>query len=719
MSQYFQSSELSAKLEAFSVRDEGIARLISQVCEAYSPTAPCVAPESLPDVVSLLNETDTDQDMSTVAVLRGVEFDSGMNIERIRKKFGHGAEQLYRGALQLDGISLSVGSSDIQNTSAADRIDLSKVLIAVVDDPRVVTIQLAELLVRMRNARDLPEHESKELANQVLSVHTRLANKLGMWRMKWELEDLSFKCLNRTEFNRIARQLDERRIEREKFIEEFVERLQNLMDKTKIRACVNGRAKHIYGIWKKQNRKNVNFDDIYDVRAVRILVKDVESCYAALGAVHARWIAVSAEYDDYIATPKVNGYQSLHTAVYGPNDKIVEVQIRTEQMHNDCEYGVAAHWKYKDASKSTDYQSTKVTLLRQLMDWRSEVAQELSTDVERRQTSPDGEIYVFSPAGKVVELPSGATPIDFAYAIHTEVGHRCRGATVNGKIVPLTTALKTGDWVEIRTANKGGPSRDWLSSHHKYVNSTRAKSQIRRWFKLEEYGRYQSQGKAALDREFLRHGMTKVNLDKLAADNGFRRSGELLAAVGMGELKPAHAVAVLLKKDDDSQRHDDDAIKAAEMPDGPVRTVSMLGVDNLLTHYALCCRPLPGDDVLGYVTTSRGITVHRSDCGNIERMLQRNPDRMVSVELRSEQGDRFPVELELIGENHPQLSNDVVAAISELGCNLTSVNTSGIKSSILKRIELSVEIENTQGVKTLLRKLRSLDRVERARRVGV
>ncbi len=697
--------------------DEGVMRLINQVCKTYSPTAYQV-PESVLDVISLLAETDTDKDMATVAILRGAQFDRVVNLERVRKKFSIGAEQLYRGALQLDRISVSVGAEDIQNSSAADRIDLSRVLIAVVDDPRVVTIQLAELLVRMRKAKNLPESESKQLAKQTLSVHTRLANKLGMWRMKWELEDLSFKYLNRASFDHIAKQLDERRVEREQYIEEFVGQLQTLMDKSNIQASVNGRAKHIYGIWRKQNQKNVGFDDIFDVRAVRILVKDIGSCYAALGAVHASWSAVSAEYDDYIAMPKVNGYQSLHTAIYGPNKKIVEVQIRTEQMHNDCEYGVAAHWRYKDASHGSAYQSTKVQLLRQIMEWRSEVTQELFLDDEQNQRSQEAEIYVFSPAGKVVELPDGATPIDFAYSIHTEVGHRCRGATVNKKVVPLTTALKSGDWVEIRTANKGGPSRDWLNSHQKYAVSSRALNRIRKWFKLEEYGRYQNQGKAALEREFHRHGMTKINLDKLAADNGFRRGSDLLAAIGMGELKPAHAVAVLIEKDEGSQQPDETANNTARLADEPMRPVSMLGVDNLLTNYASCCRPLPGDDVIGYVTTSRGITVHRRDCGNIERMLQRNPDRMVSVELRTDQSDRFPVEFELIGENHPELLKDVVAMIAELGFYLIAVNTTGIKSSDLKRIVLSVEIDSTQGVKTLLSKLRGMNRIDRARRIG-
>jgi GTP pyrophosphokinase len=323
--------------------------LVSEVCENYTGD-PFAYERSLIDVISLLAEVEADWEMAAVAALRGMKTGKKIQLEQIRKKFDASISQLYEGTLQLDSISLTVERGDVQKASAVRRIDLSRILIAMVDDARVIVIHLAELLVHMREAKELPEPARQSLAKQILSIYTPLANKLGIWRMKWELEDLSFKYLNRLEFDRIARQLDERRIEREGYIQKFVGQLNSLMVRSKIQAKVNGRAKHIYGIWRKLNQKGVNFDHIFDVRAVRILVDDIASCYAALGAVHASWTSVAGEFDDYIAMPKSNGYRSLHTAVFGPDSKVVEVQIRTVEMHNDCEFGVSAHWKYKESA---------------------------------------------------------------------------------------------------------------------------------------------------------------------------------------------------------------------------------------------------------------------------------------------------------------------------------------------------------------------------------
>ena len=709
-------SDAMKKVASYSDADWQI-RSISQVCDVYSSST-CHISENSVDVFSLLEEAGADHEMASVSVLRSAVFENRVNLERIGKKFGPAVRQLYVGMQQLDGISLSIGNQEVQRTSIVDRNDLSKVLVAVVDDPRVVVIHLAEMVVRMRNARNMPKADQQKLARQALMIHTPLANKLGIWRMKWELEDLSFKYLERLDYDRIARQLDERRVEREEYINEFVETLQLLMNRSNIVAKVNGRAKHIYGIWRKLNRKGVEFDRIFDVRAVRILVNDVSSCYAALGAVHASWSAVPGEFDDYIVAPKVNGYQSLHTAIYGHDNKVVEVQIRTEKMHRDCEFGVAAHWKYKDPSKSSADQDRKVELLRQLMEWRAEISQEL--DSESQRVNPQGaEIYVFSPAGKVVELPNGSTPIDFAYAIHTEVGHRCRGATVNGRIVPLTGELHSGDWVEIRTANKGGPSRDWLNPQLKFTVSTRAKHCIRRWFKHEEHGRYQAQGKVLLDKEIHRHGLTKVNLEKLASDKGFRRSADLLAAVGMGELKPTHALASLISKNTQVQDQPEPELKIKQIQEGSSHTLSVLGVDNLLTSYASCCRPLPGDNVVGYVTVNRGITVHRRNCGNIRRMVEHNPDRLISVTLNDVSEEMYPVDIELVAENSPDLLKEIVAALAELGFDLTSVNASTATIGVARKILLSVQINSTEGLKTVMSRLRRIDRVERVKRVGV
>ncbi len=690
--------------------------LIGEIRDVYGcEFAP--ADDGLVSVILLLVEAEAEWNMAAVAALRGIRSDLDLSVERIGNRFGADIRQLYESALHLDSISLAVERGDVQRQSSSNSIDLSRVLVAMVDDPRVIVIHLAESLVRLRQARHSPDAEQTVMAQQMLSVYTPLANKLGMWRLKWELEDLSFKYLNRPEFNRIARQVDERRVEREQYIREFVAELQTLMDRSNIKATVTGRAKHLYGIWRKLQRKGVNLEGIYDVRAVRILVDDIASCYLALGAVHASWLAVGGELDDYIAMPKPNGYRSLHTAIEGPGAKTVEVQIRTFEMHNDCEFGVAAHWKYKENSKASGYQDRKVALLRQILEWKEETFGTPDRESTLMQDT-DEVVYAFTPAGNVIELPLGATPVDFAYAVHTEVGHRCRGAMVNGRIVPLTYVLKNGDWVEIRTVKSGGPSRDWLSSHEGFTVTARARSRIRRWFKLEEYGRYQAQGKALLEKEFGRHGLSKVNLEKLAADNDFKHSQDLLTAVGMKELKPSHAIATLISKPPDEAEPPEAELKAPRKLDTVTLPLSVLGVENLLTRHASCCGPLPGDDVVGYVTVSRGITIHRPDCGNIKRMMETHPERLVAVEWETDQLATHSVDVELVVEGHPELLQDITTAITQLGVNLLAVNAVRIKNQELGKVYLSLEIASAEELKRALASIRKVDRVLKVKRVN-
>lgn len=686
--------------------------LIGEVCSQFTAES-LVDDHELVNVVALLMQNDVDGDTISVSVLRGLRKTLTIRQEQIRKKLQSSVAELYQGTEKLDAISINFGRGQVQTSASNKKIDFSRILVAMVDDPRVVVIQLAELLVQMREAKHLPVEQRQSLAKQVTAIYTPLANKLGMWRFKWELEDLSFKYTNRTEFDRIARQLDGRRTEREAFIHSFVYQVQSLMDKSNIDAEVNGRAKHVYGIWRKLNQKGMQFDHLFDVRAVRILVDDIASCYAALGAVHASWSAVDGEFDDYIAVPKPNGYRSLHTAIYGPDSKIVEVQIRTRQMHNDCEFGVAAHWIYKEDAKSAPYQERKIRLLRQLMAWKDEVANGGPSEPDDAEGEMPPNTYVFTPAGKVVELPAYSTPIDFAYSIHTEVGHRCRGAIVNGRMVPLTHVLNTGDWVEIQTVKSGGPSRDWLTSQYKFVVSARAKACIRRWFKLEEYGRYEAQGRAILDKEVAKHGLSKVNYDRLALANGYKNSQVFLAAIGMKELKLAHAIVSLVE-----QTPVDQEIKLSKRPvesDSP--PLSIFGVGNLLTNHASCCGPLPGDDVIGYVTVSRGITIHKRNCGNIRRMLETHPDRLVPVDWEYDRLLKHPVDIELLVEGHSKLLQEITATTSDMGVNLIALNTTRVKQNDIGKISLTVEISTADELKNVLARLRGIDQVIRARRV--
>ena len=690
---------------------ERAVNLIREVTDLFAVET-CVINRTLTDTVSLLIDTDADQDSSMVAILRGYRDTLPIRKEAVRKRLGGSVADLYQSAERLDTLSVNMGRVDVQDAASNQQIDFSRILITMVDDPRVVNIHLAELLVQMREAKSLSEAAQQSLAKQVLSVYTPLANKLGMWRFKWELEDLSFKYTNRAEFDRIAYQLDGRRVEREAYIDTFVAELQSLMDNSNIDATVNGRAKHVYGIWRKLNRKNVQFDSLFDVRAVRILVNDIASCYAALGAVHASWTAVENEFDDYISAPKPNGYQSLHTAIYGPDSKTVEVQIRTWQMHNDCEFGVAAHWLYKEDNNSSIYQEGKIRLLRQLMEWKEDVADSQPNDTSKSDDSNLASTYVFTPAGKVVELPAFSTPIDFAYAIHTEVGHRCRGARVNGRIVSLTQVLKTGDWVEIQTVKSGGPSRDWLSSNQNFVVSSRAKARIRRWFKLEEYSRYEAQGRTLLEKEIAKHGLSKINFDKLALSNGYKNSEIFLAAIGMKELKATHAISSLIESE--SEESEIKLSKRGLEPNAPA--LSILGIGNLLTNHASCCGPLPGDDVIGYVTVSRGVTIHKRDCGNIKRMLETHPDRLLPVDWEYNHSTNYPVDLEMIAEGRSGLLQEITSVMSNLSVSLIALNTPHIRPNEVGRISMTIEISTAVELKNVLARLKGLDRVIRVRR---
>ena len=690
--------------------------LIEEVLETYGFSTVNTNPDSN-DVIELLAEVEADREMAVVSVLRSVRPAEDPNVERVGKRFNSKIRQLYENALQLDSISMTVERGDIRIESSAHKFDLSRILVSMVDDPRAAVIHLAELLIRMRAAKVLPDAERKILADQMLSVYTPLANKLGIWRMKWELEDLSFKYLKRADFDHIARQVDERRIEREKYIVAFVSELQSLMDRLNINAKVNGRAKHLYGIWNKMQRKGLTLEQLFDVRAVRILVSDIASCYSALGAVHASWQPIEDEWDDYIAAPKSNGYRSLHTAIRGPNSKTVEVQIRTVDMHTDCEFGVAAHWKYKESAKSSGYQDRKVRLLRQILEWKEET---FGSEGEDSADADDSRefVYTFTPAGNVIELPLGSTPVDFAYSVHTEVGHRCRGAMVNGKIVPLTYVLRTGDWVEIRTVKSGGPSRDWLNASEGFTATSRAQSRIRKWFKLEEYGRYHAQGKSILEKEFNRHGLTKVNLEKLATENGYRHSHDLLTAVGMKEVKPSHVVACLLPKTTMEPEPELVSTKSNRKLDSVTLPLSVLGVENLLTRYAACCGPLPGDNVIGYVTATRGITIHRADCGNIQRMYEVNPDRIVAVDWEDNGASKRPVDIELVAERHPNLLQDITAAVGGLGLELIAINAVRSNNQELRKIYVTLDIRSADDLKKLLTRLRGVDRVLKANRIS-
>ncbi len=690
--------------------------VVHDVCKQFSTLQhPFVAGDTAEDIVNLLHTVGSDEVMKTVAVLRSSQQNGQLDQERIKKVFGASASSLYEAASHLDRIQAVASDHGSSKTSDQRDRQLGRMIVSIVNDARVVVIHLSEQLQRLKNSRGAAPSIQQELAKRTFSIYAPLANRLGIWRLKWQLEDLAFKYLDRPAFDNLALAIDERRVERERYIDHLIEQLRQIMNASGVTATIQGRAKHIYGIWRKSKEKQLDFDSIYDLRAVRILVDDISSCYVALGAVHASWSHIAEEFDDYITVPKANGYQSIHTAVVGPEEKVIEVQIRTNEMHEHCELGSQAHWKYKEGNQvDSNYQENKIRWLRHILEWRDEIVGQF--DGELTDDSKDEQIYVFTPAGNVVELPVGATPIDFSYAIHTEVGHRCRGATVNGRIVPLNRPLDTGDWVEIKTVKRGGPSRDWLSSNNSFVITHRARHAIGRWFRLEEYGRYLTQGRVMLEKELSRRGLLNVNFEKLAVQNSFRRTQDLFTAIGMKELKVAHALACLVEDPTEEIKTVDPSTLFESLP-STTSSLSVYGVDNLLSSPASCCEPLPGDDVLGYVTVNRGITLHKRECRNIGRLAGMNPERVVEVGWQVNDSTLYAVTIEVTAEGDSTLLPDITSIATDLKVELSAINTASLKAHQIGRVLLTAEFKNANQVSRMLHRLAILPTVIEAKRL--
>ncbi len=510
---------------------------------------------------------------------------------------------------------------------AAQQVEgLRKMLLAMVQDIRVVLIKLAERTQTLRSLASARPEIQKSIAQEARSIFAPLANRLGVWQLKWELEDLSLRYLEPELYKKVARLLDERRVDRERYITGVIAQLEHALAAVHIRGEVSGRPKHIHSIINKMKRKQLEFGDLYDVRAVRILVEDVEGCYAALSVVHELWPPIHSEFDDYIANPKANGYSSLHTAVTGPRGLAFEVQIRTRQMHHDSELGVAAHWRYKENKKSDAGFDEKIAWLRRILEWKTELADSVEFETQFKNELLQDRVYVFTPQGKVIDLPKGATPVDFAYVVHTDLGHRTRGAKLDGSIVPLNTRLQTGQRVEILTTKQGGPSRDWLSAKLGFLQSARARAKVRHWFAEQNIDDSVAQGRTLLDRELHRVGVTDINQEKLAQKLRYNKLDDLLAALGRGDITPRRvSLAMSQETPVNAPRANTQTIQT---PNG---NVLIEGVGNLLSRTAKCCNPTPSDDIIGYVTRDRGITIHRRDCPFMQRVPEEREDRLLEA----------------------------------------------------------------------------------------
>ncbi|MFK2903955.1 bifunctional (p)ppGpp synthetase/guanosine-3',5'-bis(diphosphate) 3'-pyrophosphohydrolase [Dyella ginsengisoli] len=604
-----------------------------------------------------------------------------------------------------------------QRSGAASSEGLRRLLLAIIRDLRVVFVLLARQLARMRTALALPDPARAELARLTRDIHAPLANRLGIWQLKWELEDLAFRYLEPDTYRRIAKLLDERREDRENFIRESLAELGKALTAAGIRADLAGRPKHIYSIWKKMQRKALDFSDLYDIRAVRILVDSVADCYAALGVVHTLWPHLPGEFDDYVARPKANGYRSLHTAVIGPRGKTLEVQIRTHEMHRANELGVAAHWRYKEGGSADAEFESKIAWMRKLLEPRADGEGELAAELQTELL--EDRVYLLTPRGEVFDLPHGATVLDFAYHVHTEVGHRCRGAKVNGRIVPLTFQPHSGDRVEILTTKVGEPSRDWLSTHHGYLNTARAREKVRAWFRRIAHDANLAAGRAMLERELKRLAMPNADLAGLPAQFHLKTHDELLIALALGEVNPGQISRLLQEAaQPPAPPEATPALPASRAPAIDQSALSIEGVGNLLTVLARCCQPLPGDPVRGFVTRGRGVSVHRADCAALARLARRDPERVIDVSWGRVAAQAYQVDIELHGYDRKGLQKDVTAVISNANIPIIASSSRMFVRTGEVEMRFTLRVRDYEQLSHLLAKLVALPNVVDARRVG-
>lgn len=578
---------------------------------------------------------------------------------------------------------------------------LRKMLLAMVQDIRVVLIKLSERTQTLRHLSGANSDVQKKIANECQNIFAPLANRLGVWQIKWELEDLSLRYLEPQLYKEVANKLDERRVDREQYILDVVTELKKELIQAGIKGEVTGRPKHIYSIIKKMKSKRLDFNQLYDVRAVRVLVEDIKNCYTVLGLIHNLWQPIPGEFDDYIARPKSNNYRSLHTAVSGPRGLALEVQIRTFEMHQHSELGVAAHWRYKEGGKSDAKFDEKIAWLRQILAWKDDVSENGDLIEQFKSELFQERVYVLTPLGKVIDLPKGATPIDFAYTLHTDLGHRTRGAKINGSIVPLNTKLQNGQRVEILTSKHGSPSRDWLNASLGYIQSPSARAKVRQWFKHQHFDENVAQGRLKLDRELHRAGVGAINQEKIAQKLHFQKLEDFLAAIGRGDVSE-HQISLAIQEDVIPKP---EVVAKSRSPRSiPTKShtgIVIEGVGNLHTVIAKCCKPIPSDSIVGYLTRDHGVTIHRSTCGFIGRLPEDRHDRILGAQWENHQNFSANVDIEVEAHDRQGLLRDISDLFVRERVNATKANT--ISRNNLALMQFSIEVANLDQLNNLLR----------------
>lgn len=691
------------------------------------------------EMIGILLTLHMDLPTLQVAVLYTHYTEKLLTQEQVSKDFSSLISSILRGAIDMEAIRFLQNMGNSGNQITEVQIDnVRRMLIAMVEDIRSVVIKLSERIAYLREVKNANEETRVLAAKEISSIYAPLANRLGIGQLKWELEDLAFRYLHPDMYKQIAKLLDEKRIDRENYINNFVTELKQALSVAGITADVYGRPKHIYSIWRKMQKKHLDFSELYDVRAVRVITKELADCYAALGVVHTHWHHIPKEFDDYVANPKPNGYQSIHTVVLGDGGKPVEIQIRTEKMHQNAELGVAAHWKYKENSKTTDtaYEE-RIAWLRHLLSWQEDMVESGALVDEFRTQVFEDRVYVFTPKGDVVDLPNGATPLDMAYSIHSMIGHRCIGAKVNGKIVPFTYQLQTGEQVEILTQKEPNPSRDWLNPNNGYIKTSKARSKISAWFKRLDREKNLEAGNEILTRELDRNGLEvdRQTLDKalLSACKHYNLTTveDLIVNIGAGIVKINQLISYMelgvknsladAVADDESilSRYEKDASSVASGSDRkkPTNSIVVNGVGNLLTHMCKHCQPVPGDDIVGFITQSRGITIHRVDCVKFIDQAKISPERVVEANWDVNYSQGYSITVRITANDRPGLLRDITTVIANERVNVMGIRSKSNVKLQTAGIDIELEVYNISDLTKVISRLNQIDDIISAKRL--
>ena len=648
--------------------------------------------------------------------------------EKVNEDFGPKIAKLVEGVLEMEAIR-SLQTLHRSETSPEQVDNVRRMLLAMVEDVRAVVIKLAERIACLREAKLADEETRVLMAQEITNIYAPLANRLGIGQLKWELEDLAFRYLHPDTYKQIAKQLDEKRLDRERYIREFVQSLRDALAEAGVEAEVYGRPKHIYSIWRKMQKKHLEFNELFDVRAVRVITKRLQDCYAALGIVHTHFHHIPREFDDYVANPKPNGYQSIHTVVVGEEGKTVEIQIRTEQMHQDAELGVAAHWRYKEGAQAAAKTSTfedKIEWLRKLLAWQEDLSESGSLLDDLRSQVFEDRVYVFTPKGDVIDLPAGATPLDFAYHVHSMIGHRCIGTKVDGRIVPFTYTLQTGDQVEVITQKEPNPSRDWMNPNAGFLRSSRARAKVATWFRKLDRDKNIAAGKELLEKELDRHNLTLSKVDKVVLERFHAEELEdLLAGIGSGDIRINQLLNYLDTRYNKPTAEEEDRRlleKLEQKANAPFRPkakdhIVVEGVGNLMTHIARCCQPIPGDSIQGFITMGRGVSIHPEDCEQLKELSRRNPERLIDAVWGENYSGGYGLTIRILSNDRSGLLRDITTVLANEKINVMGVRSRSNVREQTAEIDMELEIYNINAFNRALAKLSQLNDVISAKRL--